>query len=451
MAPDAMHAKEGSVSTSRQPAVITAADHPQRAALNAELHSRPPIPLTTPARLSQMSYVSGVAGEPDDRARVERLCERLSVKPTLASDRQIVVACEAFTLKWERHVEFSSYTVIAAGAAPVLFAAPALDALPADWLAEVGGDRIAAVHVELVSANGGELPAEAVDAAFDMGPPVAALVADGHARVLADFQMHRDGFGRILVEDRGLTPGRAGRLVQRLVEIETYRMIALLGFPLAKELMRDLDRLEDRLGQVVTDVTHPSDDRSDRAILGDILAISAEVEALAARSMFRFAAARAYHTLVRRRCEELREERVQSLQRISNFLDRRLGPAMRTVEAAAGRLDNLSRRIARTADLMRTRVDLTLEEQNQELLKSMDRRATLQLRLQHTIEGLSVVAISYYAIGVASTLVKAVAEAGLAINHTLVTGLIAPFIILGTIIGVHRIRRTIVRAEKEGD
>ena len=89
---------------------------------------------------------------------------------------------------------------------------------------------------------------------------------------------------------------------------------------------------------------------------------------------------------------------------------RRYDPAMRTCRSAKERLDELSARAERASDLLRTRVDVANQAQNVEVLRAMDRRAALQLRLQETVEGLSVVAISYYAVNLAAGLLGPLGE-----------------------------------------
>ena len=60
-------------------------------------------------------------------------------------------------------------------------------------------------------------------------------------------------------------------------------------------------------------------------------------------------------------------------------------------------MEKLSIRIERATSLLRTRVDITTQASTAELLRSMDANAARQLKLQHLVEGLSVVAVSYYA------------------------------------------------------
>src|SRR5690606_7275024 len=210
-----------------------------------------------------------------------------------------------------------------------------------------------------------------------------------------------------------LRPRQAGRLVQRLLEVETYRTLALLAFPMARRHVADLSRLGDELTSITQELTRAAGAGDEQALLDRLTAVSAEIERLSAETSYRFGAARAYYALVLKRIAELREERIEGLQTISEFMDRRLTPAMRTCEAVAERLDGLANRVARAGQLLRTRVDILLEAQNRDLLRSMDRRARLQLMLQETVEGLSVAAITYYGVGLVAYLAKGHAAAGL--------------------------------------
>ena len=106
----------------------------------------------------------------------------------------------------------------------------------------------------------------------------------------------------------------------------------------------------------------------------------------------------------------LREERFTGRQTFGEFMMRRYDPAMRTVKASERRLSAMADRAMRAGNLLRTRVDVERSAQNQSLLESMNARADLQLRLQKTVEGLSVVAISYYAVSLAGYLMSPLAS-----------------------------------------
>jgi len=368
-----------------------------------------------------------------------------------ADDRNYeILERDGARLKWERHAEFTSYTLTAAADAPW---EPAVGAalFAHDWMITLPGRLIAACRLRVFPAGDEALCQRIVDG-LDADAP-SSLVADRQARIWVDCTIGEDGCTRIAVQDRGLNAGRRARLVQRLLEIETYRMTAMLGFPVARGLIVEIRPLEARLQELVARVagSKSAERDDDEATLHELLALASEVERLSAPNAFRFGASRAYYDIVKQRLAELREERIQGHQRLSHFLARRLGPAMNTIEAVQRRLETLSGHLANTSALIRTRVDLSLQRQNRELLQSMDRRAGLQLRLQQTVEGLSVVAISYYGLGIIAYIANALAEAGVAINPGLATGLAAPAVIVGALWVVHRVHKTLSQGRQDRD
>lgn len=118
---------------------------------------------------------------------------------------------------------------------------------------------------------------------------------------------------------------------------------------------------------------------------------------------------------------------------------RRYAPAMRTVSSAERRLDAMSSRSIRASNLLRTRVDVERSAQNQVLLESMDRRSDLQLRLQRTVEGLSVVAISYYAVSLVGYMLYPVSEAA-GISKGMLTALVTLPVVLFVWWAIRRLR-----------
>jgi len=238
-----------------------------------------------------------------------------------------------------------------------------------------------------------------------------------------------------------MTRGQTGRNLQRLFEVETYRMMALLAFPIARDMAPRLSRLEAETARVTSRMAEPDADGEDRDLLGELTQIAAEVEGLMAAHGYRFGAARAYHAIVQRSLRELREEPLPGTQTFTKFLDRRFSPAMRTCDAMAKRADALGRRVSRTANLLRTRVDVTLEENNRDLLRSMNRRAKLQLRLQETVEGLSVVAISYYGWGLLSYMLKGVKAAGVPFDTELASLVAVPMVVAVVFFALRRLRK----------
>ncbi len=435
-----------------------AADHPLRIALAGEVHARPYAALSAPERLSHLAMLSGEGGASADRAHLLRLCERLGVAAPPAGATHVFQECGAFRLKWERHAEFCSWTFIVEGgivegefADP--FAPPALAAVPADWLAGLPGQRLVATHVAFVPANSSSSTPEALARTFDPDTLAASRLANGGADVWTDFRLHADGFGRILVQDRALARRRqAGRMVQRLLEIETYRLLALLALPQAREIGPLLTTIDGELGRIVESIRDTAGlgerPEEERRLLGRLLDLAAEIERMSATSHYRFGAARAYYALVERRIRELREARVEEgTQTIGEFMERRLAPAMRTCLATSERLGAMAERLVRAGTLLRTRVEIALEAQNQAVLASMDRRARMQLRLQQTVEGLSVVAITYYAVGLLGYALAGLEAAGLVVRHALWTGIAVPAVAGLTWIAMRRVRRAITKPE----
>ncbi|MFN3606421.1 MAG: DUF3422 family protein, partial [Cypionkella sp.] len=236
---------------------------------------------------------------------------------------------------------------------------------------------------------------------------------------------------------------RIGRIVQRLCEIETYRAMSMLGLPRARELSGQLNGLDPRLSALVTGLDGRAAPRPADAALHELLSIAAELESLSVNHNFRFAATKAYEAIVTQRITALREARVAGRQTFAEFMMRRYDPAMRTTRAAEARLAAMAERAARAAELLRTRVDVERSAQNQALLQSMDTRADMALRLQHTVEGLSVVAVSYYALGLVSYIITPLGEA-LHLPKALLMAAAVPIVLATVWAGLRRLRARVL-------
>jgi uncharacterized membrane-anchored protein len=417
------------------PVATLPADHPRRLELSNEVHARPPLRLATPCRISFFALLQDDAERERESACLADLGERFGVEFTPAGRGHAIVDLGPVVLKWERHTEFSTYTWILPGAGE----AQAVDALPAEWLRTLPGRTMVASHVTLRRALAGEPDSVPADGGFAGDSVNGSAIADAGGWIFTDFAIGADGFSRFLVLDASLTPRQAGRMVQRLLEIETYRVMALLAFPLAREVGAALARWEHTLAEVTQRMAASTQD--DTPLLADLARLAAEVEQSVARSTFRFGAADAYYRLVQRRVTELRERRVPGLQTFEEFVDRRLAPALTTCATISRRQEDLSARVSRTSQLLRTRVDIALERQNQELLTQMNRRARLQLRLQETVEGLSIAAISYYVVGLLGYALKGLKGAGVPLDADLATGVAIPLVVAGVWLAVRRVRR----------
>ncbi|UCV03187.1 DUF3422 family protein [Dechloromonas denitrificans] len=424
-------------------------EHPLRQRLNNEFHARPPIPLQDAQLVSHLVFKRGRHSIAEERDNLTRLTQSQVCHSIESSDAHQMIDAGSFRLRWEMHTEFSSYTFFRPlPVGGVLDPdATAFDAVHPEWMSAIPGKLIVATHVELRSTD--EISPDSVLAKLSPSgrQMVAAQVADGNAWVFTDFKID-NGFSRFLVLDTGMTQRQAGRTVQRLVEIETYRMMALLGLPVAKEVAGWLYSAEKQLADLMDHIGQAHTPEDERTVLASLSKLAAEVERSVARTTFRFGAANAYHGLVSQRIAELRETRIPGLPTIDEFMQRRLVPAMATCEAISRRQEELSGRVARNSQLLRTRVDIELERQNQELLSQMNRRARLQLRLQETVEGLSVVVLTYYG----SQLVQYLAKGTKDLHHQstdVITALSIPVIAGLVAWGTRRLRKKLAAEEGE--
>ncbi|MGB2130026.1 MAG: DUF3422 family protein [Marinobacterium sp.] len=425
--------------------------HPLRSQLYDELHSRPFQVIPSPARIT---HIALLCTEADKRAQHEHLKQLHGLLgcPVDQTDQNCYeYDCGNFRLRREKHTEFTTYTFInldvPEGTAP--FDVTGVSPLPEGWVESLPGEVVAAFHVSIEDARESPEPdLPEVKQAFEEMRMVGSSPQDGGARVWTSFQLHSDGYGRLMVINKQMSDSQLGRLTQRLMEIETYRLMALLALPLARSVSPELVRMDARLADLTQQLAE-DDHVDERALLSDLIEMASRIESWRARSTFRFGATLAYHELVLTRLEELREDEVSGHLTITEFMTRRLTPAVRTCQASSKRLEDLSRRVDRVSDMMRTRVELGIHQQNQQLLSSMDRRSRIQLMMQHTVEGLSVVAISYYLVGLLKFLFLALYDAGVPINKSLATGLSVPVVLLTVWLVTRRIHHHFIKLARK--
>ena len=421
-------------------------DHPLRAAVLAELHARPFVPIATPARIFHVAFLVDRDQAAADRTAFAALCVARGQAGPSAAAKQHRVAFGGAVLRWERHAEFTTYTWelptedLLEGGLPFQPASGALVAtlngLPQP------GPLLVAVDLQLVTDTADALP---LDRLFDRASLARSDVEDGLAEIATDFQPDSSGFVRILLRDRGMTDDAAGALVQRMLEVETYRTLALLGLPEAMRLAPTVARIESRLGALASEMKDTEGLAANNKLLDALTSLAAELESDAASSLFRFGATRAYEEIVGLRLRTIGERPVPGFPTWQQFLARRMQPAMRTCQAIEQRQANLSTKLTSAANLLRTRVDVELEQQNRDLLRSMNERARMQLRLQQTVEGLSVAAISYYVVSLLHHVLEGLHEkaehAGLHYDVGVATALSVPVVVLMIWGVVRRIRK----------
>lgn len=414
--------------------------HPQRDALHHEVHARPYERMSAPLLLTHLALLGEGGGEREHLAALLR-ARQLPVPADNAS--HVATDLGGVRLRWEKHTEFHTCTFWKhLPATPDGFDQTPLRDIPADWVAALPGQWLVGLHVlvEPEPASREELPAR-VRALLSEDSLVGARVMDGAADVYTDFRLYGDGFARwIVAAADGVTPRRLGRLVQRLLEIETYRMMALLGLPAAREVGAALGGAEKDLADVAQRIRSAQRDEEPE-LLRQLSQLAAGVEGVYAKTHARFSASTAYFELVHRRIDELREERLHNLQTLQEFMDRRLQPAMQTCSWAARRQQALSERISRVSNLLRTRVEIAQQQSSRALLDAMNRRQKAQLLLQSAVEGLSVAAVTYYGAGLVGYLAKGAKSAGLNVSPDLAVALAIPLIAVGVWLGIRRLHR----------
>lgn len=405
---------------------------PRRATVLGEIHARPFPMIALPRVIVTIAFMTEDGGE-RDRAVLSELSRRQGVPPPAADARTHSIIFGRGRLRWESHTEFSTYSWD--GPPPERFGEP-VEGHPFGAEFEAPGPMIAGVHLEIRPKDDDSEPALGQ---FDKTSFCYSEMEGGLAYAATDFRQDSDGLTRVLVLSDGLTPSRAGALAMRLIDIEVYRTLSLLGLPLAHEIGPTVQNLEEQLVHITDEMKGGAEDS--RGLLQDMTLAAAEVEAAAARVLYRFGASRAYDDIVRERLSSVGEQPVPGSESWSAFLQRRTAPAMRTCQSIDRRLATLSEKLSRAANLLRTRIDVELEHQNRDLLTSMDRRARLQLRLQQTVEGLSVAAIGYYVVGLFGYLAKALEKEGFPVSATVMTAAFVPVALLAVWLVVQRIRR----------
>ncbi len=431
------------VAPSIMPTSIPAAmeEHPQRALVMGELHARPFVAMETPRRVLHFAFMTD-AGQAQTAVRaLADFCSQRSLPAPADSARHHRVTVQGAMLRFERHSEFCTYSWEfdgAVGANDAPFRPAARDFMRLMKLLPQPGPLMVQIDLHMVKKT---LLTEPLEAIFGVPHLAASEVEDGAAILATDFRTDPDGSVRILIADAGLTALQAGALVQRALEIETYRTFALLGLPEAQALSPSIRKIELELPWLMQQMQASEGFEANKKLLARLTALAAELEAGAAASLFRFGATRAYHELVQLRLEAIGEKALPGQTTLQGFLSRRLAPAIRTCVTTEERQANLSRKLARAAQLLRTRVDIDLESQNQELLVAMNDRAKVQLRLQETVEGLSVAAVSYYVLGLLGYAFKAWKDIG-GPDPNLASAVALPVVVGGVWWLVRKVRRS---------
>ena len=416
-------------------------DHPLRYRLTSELHARPFPSLQTPATAIFLALKSEPGDDrAEDLALLSSLLDHYGAPRPEAEATHYSGQMGKYYLKWEQHTEFATYTVFLDGLSDRAFDPAEFEVFPQDWQDKMPRARITSALLRIAERpKEDEAIAAKLKEWFVAESLAVASVLEDAAVAASDFRIDPAGHMRFAVfVSSGTGKRRVGRIVQRLCEIETYKTMSMLGFADVRDFGPELNGLDAQLGDL-TAAMRGSGARVEET-LHELLDVSVALEQLTARTSYRFAATTAYEALVTQRIAALNETRFMGRQGFAEFMMRRYQPAMRTVKSTKERLMAMSRRAIRAAELLRTRVDVERSAQNQDILASMDKRSDLQLRLQRTVEGLSVVAVSYYAVSLASYLIYPASEP-LGLSKGILTALITLPVVISVWWFLRRMRR----------
>lgn len=413
-------------------------EHPSREAILAEVHARPYKAMTTPRAVLQQAFLCKPSSSSEaDMAAFWQWCLDQDIPPPKTGARHHSVLLDDIQITWERHTEFVTLT----------------------WdceyskLAQKQLWQLSAKHIKGMMANKHSLISaarvnllECADTSktpdlgnYNTDSICMSLVKNERALIITDFKQDEFGATKYTVHNRGLTPQNSGVLVMRLLEIESYRMMALYGFARIKNILPQIASVEQQLVHLTRQINHKSDLATTRKTLNEITDIAADLAKLSASSQYRFSATRAYYFLVQARLKRINEQGIPSFSKIEEFLAKRLAPAMRTVENVEHRINIAGDKLDRSTGLLRTKVEIQMQVQNHEVLETMNKRALLQYRLQTTVEGLSIAAVSYYVVGLLNYMAKGMGIDSF-ISPARLTAIFVPISILTVWYIVRRIR-----------
>lgn len=412
--------------------------HPDFHALLQESHARTPPALQTPSLVTRVAFFSTEESKENDQELIKNLSAHKGFKLIEATENEAQYSCSLGDVSWQRHTEFSTLTLYQNHPKKNQSFSIA-ELVKAIWPEGSLGQLLTAVQIHVDGKDENFWWKDWETRTSENKNACQCYVNDKLTIVWTDLTPQPDGMIHYYVSDRSGRTHMLGRTAQRLLDVEIYRTLSLLSMPLARRVGPRMAEIDRQIAEIASDLSKKTQTEAED-LLERLTSIAAALEEISVQMQFRLNASLAYADIVNFRLTGLRESKLEGHQRLSSYILRRLKPANRTFQAVKERLLDMSNRIARISSLLRARVDVALEKQNQGLLQSMDRRATQQLKLQRTVEGLSVIAISYYLIGIINYLIKPLKSLNVLPHLELATIVIVPLAVLYVWRVVHRIR-----------
>ncbi len=407
-------------------------DDPSRQSIMDEIHARPIEFVGAPARVRRIAAMlpREASAVSEAHARFSAWCVAGGIQPPPPTARQHSFDASGRHVTWELHTEFLTLTWSSDLADHDNFPA----GIGLELLETLG--VVTCMRVDLIADA--TIPQRIVDG-FRLASLCCASIDGGSGEVATDFVPDEDGFIRFEFAAGGVTALRRAIIVRRLLEIETYRALTLMALPLARRVSPDLAEAEADLGRAIIRLGDASGEAA-HAALQALQALSVRSGALIETTSFRFAASQAYGELLRRRLRGLHEVGLNGASTIERYLGNRIDPALATCLAVEKRENALASKIERGIELLNATISLDLQSQNRQILHTIAQTSERQLHLQRTVEGLSVIAISYYLIGIVGYALTGAAE----LTHFskgMVLAALVPAIVGAVWLVVVRIRR----------
>lgn len=400
--------------------------HPDRQAAIDEVHARPASDLVTPAIVMHIAFTC------DDNEMRQLFSDLVHVNTDIIP-RHATGAIGNIETSIELHTEFTACTLIANNCSDL------------SEIEQVYRSILSPHKIKILSKCKIVIVSSAKDMAKQI--PFGRRVYGGVMRSTLQVQstLIPDDWNTITyaILPEGNGTNELGRRIQRIYELETYRIMALIGLPVARRVSSKLTKLENLLNDLTSKLenNHLSDEISDQDLFQKLSHLSGQLDNLRSETRFRFSASKAYFDIVDARMKTLVEKEHGDLQTISGFLRSRLEPARATIISVENRQKTLTDDISRALALLRTRIDIELSQGNQALLKSLDGRHRQQLLLSQAVEGLSSIAITYYAVSLISYFLKAIDKSGqLPISSTVIVAALVPVILFTVWFAIRRLR-----------
>ncbi len=410
------------------------AEYPFRQQILEEVHARPVELVPAQSRVRRLVFVVGTetGGVAAALTSFCDWCDRSGLALPRNKDlRQHSFTAGSRQVTWEFHTEFVTVTWTAApddsDSAPEGIGLEAVD----------GPQLLGAMRIDLVEDT---RLAVSLLPVFNPRSLCVIGVEGGAGQLATDFVPDAEQFTRFEFAAGGLQPLRRAILVRRILEIETYRTMALIGLPLTRQHAGELASIESDLTERVNSLAEATETTRAQTALEGLHGLMVRAGRLSEQLTYRFAACQAYGDILQARLGAIGERPMPLGSSLSRYILNRVEPALRTYAAMEKRLDVLFAKIERAVELLNVRIGLDVQVQNKELLQTIAKTGRSQFLLQRTVEGLSTIAISYYTIGLLGYVLATPLEM-LAVEKTLVLSGLVPLVLLGVWLMVRAVRK----------